>query len=636
MRLKNILEQHHLSSMADNNSVIFLGFADNKIPLFKEIPSKEWILFGEDNAFPDHLLKLYNKSSVHGAIVNNKVKYILGSGIDVTAPQLAKINRNGESLNKILEKSSKDIELFGGFYWQVIYNAVGKIGEIIHTPFQEIRKAKDGKGWWHCKQWDWKSNKKTEPSHIASFDITQPVGVQLFSYREYRPGASEYPLPGYFSALNDIETDTEISIYNLSVMKNGQFSGKLISFFDGVPTEEEKKKLEKHWNDKFNGSGNAGKTMLAFNRDTAKPPQVDDLSATELDKLFDQLSKSTQAKIFAGHEITTPVLFGLMDSGNSLGGDGSTLEKGYAIFRNTYANAKQQAIEEILALFLPLMGLPVQKIIPVSPLGAMAGVTEQTMTNDSVKNMTGRQYQHMDRIIKKFKKGTLDKKAAALMLKSSFGFSDEDIEVLLTKDEQFDSAYNEEEVADMFAACGEAAENFAVVKSKPFKFEEERMEFVDVKGIDSSIIDLMRKDKRITADVIASILDVDKSYITARIKQLQERGAITSIQTLIGVDTIIEHAVNTEVLDTVEKAETVDIFIKYEYRARPGLKPVIETTRPFCKKLIELNRVYTRSDIESISQRVGYSVWDRRGGFWGSDPQCRHEWRKLIVIKKRK
>ncbi len=614
------------------DSLIFLGFADNKVPVFKEVPSKEWILFGENNTFPDHLLYLYNKSSVHGAIINNKVKYILGKGIDVSNERLLKINRHGESLNKVLEKSSKDIELFGGFYWQIIFNALGKIQEIVHTPFEEIRKSKDGKGWWHCKNWNWKEYKKIEPTHIPSFDITNPKGVQLFAFREYRPGAKEYPLPGYFSSLNDIETDTEISIYNLSVMKNGQFSGKLISFFDGIPTEEEKKNLEKKWNDKFNGSGNAGKTMLAFNQNSAQPPQVDDLSATELDKLFDQLSKSTQAKIFAGHEVTSPTLFGIMEPGK-LGGR-NEMQDSYEIFKNTYANAKQQAIEEVLGLFLPLLGLPAQKIIPIDPIASLTGVDPNNpTTNDAVKNMTGRQHQQMLRIIRQFGQGKINKDQAAVLLKTSLGLQDEEISVLLSTDEQFEKVHTEEEVAEMFAECGESKENFSIVKSR--KFNDERMEFVDVKGIDSSIIDLIRKDKRITPEIIASTLEVEKSYVNARMKILEERGVLKPSTSKVGVDTIIEHSVNTEVLDTVEKPETVDIFIKYTYEAKPGLEPIIETTRPFCKRLIELNRVYTRSEIEQISQRIGYSAWDRKGGFWGSKPECRHRWVKLIVIKKR-
>lgn len=629
---------------------IFLGFADNKRPEFKEVRNKDYILFGEDNKFPDHILYLFDKSSVHAAIINNKVKYIIGNGIDTTQSpavpnkiSLTKINRYGESINKVLEKSSKDIELFGGFYWQIVYDALGRIKEIIHTPFQTIRKGKD-KGWWHCKKWgDYKLSR--DPKFIDDYDPeAENKTVQLFAYKEYRPGDQEYPLPGYFAALNDVETDAEISIYNLSVMKNGQFTGKLITFFGGKVTDEAKKEIEKNWKNKFNGSGNAGTTMLSFQNGTDKEPNVQDLSSTDLDKLFDQLRKSTEGKILAGHEVTTPVLFGIKDSGTSLSGDGTTLEMGYNIFRTTYANAKQKNIEEILDVFLPLLGLPVQKIIPVDLLPNTApGAAQPGMaTNENLKNMTGRQFQNLERVIRKYRAGKLDKAAAMLMLKNSFGLGDEDIETMLSDKADFEKEYTEEDVAEMFAEVGKKRSDFSIVKSKKFSQENIlddiiEIKFADVKGNDSSILDLIRKDKRITPEIIAQTLDVTKAYVVSRIKTLTERGVLKQSTSTIGVDTIIEHSINQENIDKIDKPETVDVYIKYSYEVKPGVGPeLIPTSRPFCKRLIELDRLYTRAEIESISQRVGFSVWDRKGGWWGESPECRHEWRRNIVIKKRK
>ena len=633
--------------MPDNNepNIIFLGFADNKRPEFIETKSKDWILYGADNYFPDHILYLYDKSSVHGAIINNKVKYIIGNGVAIPPAvpggiSLANINRYGESFNKILEKSVKDIELFGGFYWQIVYDLLGRVKEIIHTPFQTVRKDKDH-GWWYCKKWNWTKVKKVDPVFIEPFDSIKPEGVQLFSYKEYRPGDQEYPLPGYFAALNDIETDCEISIYNLSVMKNGQFTGKLISFFNGVPTDEKQKELENKWNKKFNGSENAGKTMLAFNNGTDKEPVVSDLSSTDLDKLFDQLRKSTEGKIFAGHEVTSPVLFGIMQPGSL--GNRTEMQDSYEIFRNTYANAKQQALEEIINIFFPLINQPVQKIIPVSPLGGAAqpgAPAAQLETNENIKNMTGRQFQQLERVIRKYRAGKLDKAAAALLLKNSFGLGDDDIETMLAADSAFDKDFTEVEVAEMFALCGKKIDRFDVIKSRKFSADDEEMAFADVKGNDASIVDLIRKDKRITAEIIAETLDVETSYVTGRIKVLTERGVLSSSSTKIGIDTIIEHAINTENIDKIDKPETVDIFIRYSYEVKPGVGPeLIPTSRPFCKRLIELNHLgfmYSRADIERITQRVGFSVWDRKGGWWGDSPECRHEWKRNTIIKKRK
>jgi DNA-binding PadR family transcriptional regulator len=84
-------------------------------------------------------------------------------------------------------------------------------------------------------------------------------------------------------------------------------------------------------------------------------------------------------------------------------------------------------------------------------------------------------------------------------------------------------------------------------------------------------------------------------------------------------------------------AKTVNIQVLYDYQPLIGLKPIIETTRDFCRELITLDRFYSRADIELISSEVGYNVWEHRGGFWrikGTDEtldHCRHRWVRNIV-----
>lgn len=652
--------------MADNApNIVYLGFADNKVPEFKEVRSKEWILFGEDNYFPLHLLYLYNKSSNHGAIVGGKIKYIYGKGLPITGSKLTDVNRRHESINKVLRKSITDIEIFSGFYWEIIWNKAGSGFEIFHMPFQCLRRGKEEKGWWYKK--DWKSYRETA-RFIPDFDEEKKTGAQIFAYKEYRAGCDIYPLPGYMAALNDIETDVEISKYNLSTIKNGMFGGKMVTFFVGDPTPEAKKEIEKGWNNKFNGSENTGKTMFVFCTSGQTAPTVEDLSTTDLDKLFDQLNKTTQAEIFTGHEITSSTLFGVKTEGGL--GDRAEIETAYEVFKNTYVNNKQEALEEAISFIYPYFSVPAAlKFIPVDPLGFklsdeklaeimpkewvyeqlgidiskypsvagnVTGVTEQPMaTNEAVKNMTGRQFQNLNRVITKYKNGKLDKAAASLLLRNSFGLGDEDIETLLTVSADFSADYTEDEVAEMFAEIGEGKQEFTIVKSRPYSFQSHYDEFADIKQTDSDILNLIGKDKRITAEVIGSTLKLDPYYVAARIKHMEAIGVLTATPQTVGVDTIIERAINPEQIDTRARPETVDVYIKYSYEPRPGLEPVITTTRAFCRRLLQLDRLYTRAEIESISQRVGYSVWDREGGFWGDKPHCRHEWKRHIVIKKK-
>jgi len=95
---------------------------------------------------------------------------------------------------------------------------------------------------------------------------------------------------------------------------------------------------------------------------------------------------------------------------------------------------------------------------------------------------------------------------------------------------------------------------------------------------------------------------------------------------------------------------TFEIRYSYEYkpivpeneRDYPNRRNLEHPSRPFCLKLMSLDRFYTRREIEALSGRLGYSVFDRGGGWWGqgagqpASPSCRHEWRTNVVIRKKK
>ena len=455
----------------DNNLIVF-KFADSKIPEAKITPGKDWVSFGDANGYPDYLLYLYNKSSKHNAIVNGKSVYIFGGGVrsenEIEEIKAKRVNLWGEGLNEIVYKCVLDVEIFSGYYLKVVYNSLGSVAEIYHIPFQNIRVSKDGEFLYRD---DWCDKyARTKPVVFAPFNPNaENKTSQIFQYKEYRPGTRWYPLPTYIGSINYIETDIKISQYHLSAISNGMFPSKMIQFFNGEPDEEGKSKIEKKFKDKFTGSENAGGIMLAFNSDPAKAIQIQDLSATELDKQFTILNDTVQQEIFSGHSVTTPSLFGVMTAGKL--GESTQLKEGFEIFKNTYVSGKQKKLMEGINYVLQSMGYTSEfELKPVDPIGfslseaallqlgmsdprikawlidkagieieeaeplpgAAVAPEEQAMANDHIKNMTGRQMQNIARIARKYAKGELTHAVATMMLKNGFGLSDADAETFLT------------------------------------------------------------------------------------------------------------------------------------------------------------------------------------------------------------
>jgi hypothetical protein len=674
--------------------IIVLKFADSRIPIFKESRNKDYIKYGDDNRYPEYLTHLFNKSAKHNAILTGKAFYIFGEGYENGK---AIVNRLNETLNDIAKKAILDVEIYGGFRLEIIWNAAMRVSEIYHIDYTTIRVGKES-GYWYKECWD--INNRDEEIFIPAFNPSYPVGSQIFAYNEYRPMTRFYPLPSYIGSNNYIETDIEISKYYLSAIRNGMMPSKMIQFFKGEPTEDKKREIEHRFGKKFAGSENAGKFILVFNDvNASKSVQIDDLSASELDKHMIELNKTCQQEIFSGHLVTSPMLFGIKTEGQ-LGGN-TELKTAYDIFINTYAKPKANAFDKEVNFLLSysmwpgtyelkqtdpiglqfdvkdvISSIPIEFIFeklgipkdkwatpniagtPAIPAPSTAAPTLDSdepaiPVNDHAKNLSTKQHQQLKRIIREYSKGILTELAAKALLRTSLGFTDTEInDILGIKAVALSFAEQEDAIIAMFDECGDSRDDFEILKSKKVCFgsdleaEEDETIFIeeafktkDVTKTEDAILQMIKKDPKVTPKVIADAIKQTESYVKSKLSSLVKRGYLETSTETIGTDSIISRAVpeSIEIVPPdIIKNPPVQVSVKYSYEVKPNIgPPLIPTSRPFCIKMIGLNRFYSRAEIEKISLRLGYSVFDRKGGWWGSSPECRHLWRSSIVVKKK-
>jgi hypothetical protein len=240
------------------------------------------------------------------------------------------------------------------------------------------------------------------------------------------------------------------------------------------------------------------------------------------------------------------------------------------------------------------------------------------------------------------------------MLKNGFNFTEDDVNTFLgidnsplTDDEIQKFSTNEDDrLIEEFSLCGESRDDFDILESKSARGVDYFAEQKALNQLEANILDLIGKDKRVTPEVLAKTLKKEVKIIEETLKGLIERKLLKATITKIGQDQIIEREVKTPPSELEGKnPKTQEILIRYSYEWR-SIVPVNERdsadhpSRTFCKELMILNRLYSRVDIEKISEMVGYSVWDRKGGWW-TDPinpkpqECRHEW-KVNLVKRKK
>jgi len=663
--------QHHTMDITDK--VISIKFADNRIPEFKEVKGIDYIKFGDDDKFPDHTLMLYNKSAKHNAIINGKVNYILGGGLICDTPEDPKAKAFLSEMSKIDNQSIKDIELHGGFYWEMIPNKKG--GSIAyHVDFSRIRSNEDNTIFYYKKDWsDRAEDRKAYPAFRPG--ITEP---SIFCFKEYRPGLKTYPLPGYVASFNYIEADIEVSKHTLTNAQTGFSASKFINFYNGEPTEENKRDITRRF--ELLSTGSEGKKVLiGFNNDPAKRPTIDDLGASDLTKEdFSHVDTLISDNIYAGHLVTNSALFGIPPSNHSLGGNaGSELKIAYEIFKNTYVNYKQKQFEDVVNYFARLKGVPCKiKLKNVDPLGfeitselisenvtreeirerlgfteteevqgnaiisrainslsplvankvlesmtideirSLAGLVpkpggnqiqsvdpnaatiqaeglEGQAVNENVKNLTAKQHQQLSRIIRQYSKEQLTRQQATILLKTGLGFTDEEVNGLLGDEPTPQAFSSDDELFAAFEAHGEQREGYEVVRTKEATFDADDEAF-----------------------------ELAQAFKDAPTPETASGGVAVSGKTPPSI-----------------KSAFPSFIIRYSYEVRPGEGPeLLPTSRPFCQKMVKLDRFYSRQDIQKVSGILGYNVFERVGGYWNDGgvikKHCRHFWKANIVVKK--
>jgi hypothetical protein len=152
------------------------------------------------------------------------------------------------------------------------------------------------------------------------------------------------------------------------------------------------------------------------------------------------------------------------------------------------------------------------------------------------------------------------------------------------------------------------------------------------KELDAKIEAYRKKNRDASVEEMAKEFGVSKAKVAKRIAYLMNKDRYPIAR---AVDTIAKEGAKPTAEPVLE--------VRYKYAWAAGFSNADKSSsREFCKVMLDLadqGKVYTRADIDGISSIMGYSVWNRRGGWYHmkngvNRPQCRHVWEQQIVIRK--
>jgi hypothetical protein len=343
------------------NNYHILNLAEYKHPTIQESKRDAWVEFGEDNDYFNYLIERYLKSTTNNAIINNVARLIYGKGIGALDAS-RKPNEYAQMVSLFgcdcTRKMVFDRKLFGQFAIQIHYDEThDKILKAFHIPVNLLRAEKCNEkgeiaGYFYSD--NWADVRKFPPTRYSAFGFSKDK-IEIMFVRPYGVGMKYYSYPDYQGAIPYTVLEQEISDYLINEVQNGFSGTKVVNFNNGVPSEEQQDLISQKVLSKLTGS-RGQKVIVAFNNNTESKTTVDDIPLNDAPEHYTYLSEESMRKIMLGHNVTSPLLFGVAST-NGFSSNADELQNSFILFNNMIVRPFQDEILEAFDKVLAFNGI---------------------------------------------------------------------------------------------------------------------------------------------------------------------------------------------------------------------------------------------------------------------------------------
>ena len=343
------------------NNIHVLHLAEYQQPTIQESKRDNWVEFGEDNNYFGYLIERYTKSTTNSAIINNVARLIYGKGLSALDAS-RKPNEYAQMMTLFstdcVRKMVFDRKLFGQFAIQVHYNDKhDKILKAYHIPVNLLRAEKCNEkgeitGYYYSDNWE--DTRKYEPKRLPAFGFSKEK-VEIMFVKPYGVGMKYYAYPDYQGAIPYAVLEEEISDYLINEVQHGFSGTKVINFNNGVPSEEQQDFIAQKVMNKLTGS-KGEKVIVAFNQNAESKTTIDDIPLNDAPEHYTYLSEECLRKIMLGHNVTSPLLFGIASS-NGFSSNADELQNSFILFNNMVIRPFQEEILEAFDRILAYNGI---------------------------------------------------------------------------------------------------------------------------------------------------------------------------------------------------------------------------------------------------------------------------------------
>jgi len=356
--------QHNRTAMQKKEGKIHIvQLGSYSRPEIKEYYNDDFVAYGEDNDYFTYLIDRYNGSPTNNAAINGISEMIYGRGLDATDSKdnEADYAEMKDLLKKnVIKRICHDFKMMGQAALQVIYTKDrSKIAQVEHIPVETLRAEKcNSKGeieayYYHSNWSEAKPNDKLK--RIPAFGYSNSP-IEILYIKPYRAGYKYYSPVDYQGGLQYAELEEEIANYHINNIQNGLSPSMLINFNNGTPDPEQRDLIEQSIINKFSGSSNAGRFILAFNDSKELAATIEPVQLSDAHQQYTFLSDESMRKVMVSHRIVSPMLVGIKDT-SGLGNNAEELQTASVLMDNTVIRPMQVTILDELEKILEYNGI---------------------------------------------------------------------------------------------------------------------------------------------------------------------------------------------------------------------------------------------------------------------------------------
>ena len=154
------------------------------------------------------------------------------------------------------------------------------------------------------------------------------------------------------------------------------------------PTKKKDVYLERKIAEKFSGSSNAGKFILAFNDNKDAQAEITPVQLSDAHQQYQFLSEESTKKIMVAHRIVSPMLFGIKDT-TGLGNNADEIRTASLLLDNTVIRPFQELLIDSFDILLAYNNISLNLYFTTLQPLEFTEVDPDLQTDEEIEEETG-------------------------------------------------------------------------------------------------------------------------------------------------------------------------------------------------------------------------------------------------------